>query len=169
MSLPPCPPFHILYTHLYSQIHSLYSILHPFPINLSLLHLGGSPLKTTTMFVLSKTIMTWYSSSALKLPFSLDAPTYLCKAMYVYVLCIPLTVQEGRTPLMAAVQENRTATIRVLINDGKCDRNATNNVCTLVACVRHDDTCFTHQLLLALFCLFLLLLAARILCCCLCT
>lgn len=52
------------------------------------------------------------------------------------VLCMSVTycaMQEGRTPLMAAVQENGTAVVQILINEGKCDRNATNAVCALDA------------------------------------
>ena len=61
----------------------------------------------------------------------------LCVHPHVNFVCISCTLlmQEGRTPLMAAVQENRTAAIQILINEGKCDRNATNNVCAFLVCV----------------------------------
>ena len=48
-----------------------------------------------------------------------------------YLLCASLVycvLQEGLTPLMFAAQKNKTAAIEILINEGKCDRDATTNV-----------------------------------------
>ena len=54
----------------------------------------------------------------------------------VYISLVHCHVQEGRTPLMAAAQENKTAAIQILINEAKCDRDAaTEVVCVSLFCI----------------------------------
>lgn len=42
--------------------------------------------------------------------------------------CIYHILQKGRPPLMAAVSENQTGVVRVLVNECKCNKAAANQV-----------------------------------------
>ena len=39
-----------------------------------------------------------------------------------------LSLQKGRAPLLAAVQQNHIGVVRVLVNECKCNKAATNQV-----------------------------------------
>ena len=61
---------------------------------------------------------------------------------------------------MAAAQENRTTAIRILINEGKCDKDATTSVVCLSTCV-HKASQPSLSLAFVLLCL---LSTGRVLC-----